>query len=109
MPLREAEGGNPEAPTRGTEDARGLHETIISNASIEAASYQGGNGGCGLAPPRRRRPNLHQLNANDVNAVFAEGQRAINSLRDVQVTTYALPNGKPNMHVSLIICDVVSY
>lgn len=105
---RETEGGNPEAPTRVTEDARGPHETI-SNASIEATSYQGENGGCGLAPPRRRRPSLRQLNANDVNAVFAEGQRAINSLRDVQVIMYTLSNSKPHMHVSLIICDVVSY
>lgn len=37
--------------------------------------------------PLSKHPlKLHQLNAEDVDAVFAEGKRAINSLRDVQVT-----------------------
>lgn len=36
-------------------------------------------------PPSNHRPKLRQLNAEDVDAVFAEGKRAINSLRDVQV------------------------
>eukprot|EP00904_Undaria_pinnatifida_P010859 jgi/Undpi1/6903/HiC_scaffold_21.g09378.m1 len=33
---------------------------------------------------RKHPPKLRQLNANDVDAVFAESQRAISSLRDVQ-------------------------
>lgn len=38
---------------------------------------------------RKHPPKLRQLNANDVDAVFAESQRAISSLRDVQVTIFA--------------------
>lgn len=37
------------------------------------------------APDRKRRTKLRQLDAKDVDAVFAEGPGAINSLRDVQV------------------------
>lgn len=37
------------------------------------------------APDRKRRPKLRQLDAKDVDAVFAEDPGAINSLRDVQV------------------------
>ena len=38
-----------------------------------------------------RPPKLRQLNANDVDAVVVEGKRAINSLRDVQVTIVPYP------------------
>lgn len=37
-------------------------------------------------PRSKHSLKLRQLNAEDVDAVFAEGKRAINSLRDVQVT-----------------------
>lgn len=85
---REAEEANPGASTHVREDARKLHKTI-TNAAMEATADQGDKDGRGLAPPRRRRPKLRQLNANDVNAVFAEGQRAVNSLRDVQVIAFS--------------------
>lgn len=38
-----------------------------------------------VAPVHKRKTKLRQLDAKDVDAVFAEGQGAINSLRDVQV------------------------
>lgn len=37
------------------------------------------------APNGKRKTKLRQLDAKDVDAVLAEGQGAINSLRDVQV------------------------
>ncbi|CAM9867695.1 unnamed protein product [Scytosiphon promiscuus] len=37
-----------------------------------------------VASPCKRRPKLRQLNANNVDAVYAEGTGAIDSLRDVQ-------------------------
>lgn len=36
-------------------------------------------------PHRKRQPKLRQLDAKDVDAVYAKGPGAVNSLRDVQV------------------------
>lgn len=70
----------PQTATSVIERRTGADETIKNKVE--------NTGSCGQhrATTRKRRPKLRQLNSNDVNAVFAEGQRAINSLRDVQVT-----------------------
>lgn len=42
-------------------------------------------------PHPKRQPKLRQLDDKDVDAVFAEGPGAINSLRDVQVRVAQIP------------------
>lgn len=77
--------------TRG-ETAGGV---IVENGAIRAAdeSFQTSQNRAAEsrdhgAPHRKRRLKLRQLDAKDVDAVFAEDPGAINSLRDVQVLRY---------------------
>lgn len=53
---------------------------------LDGCRENAGNDEHDWEPRSKCPPKLRQLDANDVDAVFAEGQRAINSLRDVQVT-----------------------
>ncbi|CAM9188476.1 unnamed protein product [Laminaria digitata] len=51
---------------------------------LDGCRENAGNDEHDWEPRSKCPPKLRQLDANDVDAVFAEGQRAINSLRDVQ-------------------------
>lgn len=54
------------------------------------------------APDRKLKTKLRQLDAKDVDAVFAEGQGAINSLRDVQVLGARLRG--VTVHLPFCVC-----
>lgn len=58
-------------------------------------------------PPRNRRPNLRQLNADDVDAVYAGSQGMVDSLRDVQVSLASQAMRCKNEHTVIIEIDVV--
>lgn len=56
--------------------------------SFQTSQHSAVEGRAHGVPDRKRRPKLRQLDAKDVDAVFAEDPGAINSLRDVQVHRY---------------------
>ncbi len=63
---------------------------------------------------RKRHPKLRQLDAKDVDAVFAESPGAVNSLRDVQVlvgkTSSQLSSGiSVDPNITIAISTVFSF
>lgn len=73
------------------ENLRALDKPVETNKSDEVESRDH------VAPARKRKTKLRQLDAKDVDAVFAEGQ-AINSLRDVQVLVARLLSVTVHVH-----------
>lgn len=66
-------------------------KTDVACDSFEGATFalnrgEGGESEDPAPSSHKRRPRLRQLNAKNVDAVYAEGSGAINSLRDVQVS-----------------------
>lgn len=76
-------------------DSAGVKERQVAETKmIKTSTDTTGGVRYQRGPPTKRRLHLRQLNASDVNAVFAEGQRAINSLRDVQVILTKCRSGR---------------
>lgn len=60
------------------------HQSDVRTDDSKTSNYKGGNSdNRGLT--RQPRPKLRQLKASDVDAICADSEGAINSLRDVQV------------------------